>query len=98
MEWTAAKTVRDILHTFLDKLALPPETECFPKQAELSEKDTGNGIMLPHMKGVGNDWIKSFDEKIITGTLEEFESEIVNGSVFADSIKIELPKKNTRSS
>jgi hypothetical protein len=50
--------------------------------------------MLPYMSGVGNDWIKSFNEKkIFTGSLEEFESEIVNGSVFADHIKIELPKK-----
>ncbi len=94
MEWTAAKTVRDILQTFLHKLDLPPETECFPKQVELSEKETGNGIMLPHMKGVGNDFIKSFNEKkIFTGTLEEFEKEVVNGSTFAESIKIELPKK-----
>ena len=94
MEWTAAKTVRDILQTFLHKLDLPPETECFPKQVELSEKETGNGIMLPHMKGVGNDFIKSFNEKkIFTGTLEEFEKEVVNGSTFAEDIKIELPKK-----
>ena len=93
-EWTAAKTVRDILHTFLYKLGLPEDTECFPKQIKLSETDTGNGIMLPYMNGVGNDWIKSFNEKkIFTGLLEEFESEIVNGSVFADDIKIELPKK-----
>jgi len=93
-EWTAAKTVRDILHTFLYKLGLPEDTECFPKQIELSETDTGNGIMLPYMNGKGNDWIKSFNEKkIFTGSLEEFESEIVNGSVFADDIEIELPKK-----
>ena len=89
-EWTKAKTVRDILHTFLDKLALPPKTECFPKQVELSEKDTGNGIMLPFMNGVGNDWIKSFDEKILTGTIDEFLHSIE--SVDAESIKIELPK------
>ena len=62
-EWTAAKTVRDILHTFLYKLGLPEDTECFPKQIELSETDTGNGIMLPYMNGIGNDWIKSFNEK-----------------------------------
>ncbi|NQW07486.1 MAG: hypothetical protein HQ480_03195 [Candidatus Pelagibacter sp.] len=89
-EWTEAKTVRDILHTFLYKLDLPPETECFPKQVELSEKDTGNGIMLPFMYGVGNDWIKSFNKKqIFTGTLDEFLPSIE--SVDAESIKIELP-------
>jgi len=94
MEWTSAETVRNILHTFLYKLGLPEDTECFPKQTELSETDTGNGIMLPYMNGIGNDWIKSFNEKkIFTGTLDEFESEIVNGSVFAEDVKIELPKK-----
>ncbi|MGI9572295.1 MAG: DUF5906 domain-containing protein, partial [Candidatus Actinomarinaceae bacterium] len=93
-EWTEAKTVRDILHTFLYKLGLPQDTECFPKQIELSETDTGNGIMLPYMNGKGNDFIKSFNEKkIFTGTLEEFEKEVVNGSVFAESIEIDLPKE-----
>ncbi len=94
MEWTAAKTVRDILRTFLKQLELPDDTECFPKQTELKETDTGNGIMLPHMHGKGNDYIRSFNEKkIFTGTLEEFEKEIVNGSVFAESIDIDVPEE-----
>ena len=93
-DWTEAKTVRNILLTFLDKLGLPENTECFPKQTELSEADTGNGIMLPYMNGIGNDWIKSFNEKkIFTGTLEEFEKKILFNIVNAKDIKIELPKK-----
>ena len=93
-EWTAAKTVRDILHTFLYKLGLPENTECFPKQIELSENDTGNGIMLPFMKGVGNDFIKSFNEKkIFTGELFEFELATGLNAIAAEDIKIELPNK-----
>ena len=93
-DWTEAGTVRDILHTFLDKLGLPENTECFPKQTELSEADTGNGIMLPYMNGIGNDWIKSFNEKkIFTGSLEEFEKKILFNIVNAKDIKIELPTK-----
>ncbi len=93
-EWTDAKTVRDILHTFLHKLNLPEDTECFPKQVELSEKDTGNGIMLPFMNGIGNDYIKSSNEKkIITGTIEEFENEISLKSINAKDIEINLPEK-----
>ena len=69
-DWTDAKTVRDILLTFLHKLDLPDDTERFPKQVELKPTDTGNGIMLPFMNGIGNDYIKSSNEKkIITGTL-----------------------------
>ena len=93
-EWTDAKIVRDILHTFLHKLDLPDDTECFPKQVELSEKDTGNGIMLPFMNGIGNDYIKSSNErKIITGTLSEFELAAGLNAVNADDIKIELSEK-----
>ena len=93
-DWTDAKTVRDILLTFLHKLDLPEDTECFPKQVELSEKDTGNGIMLPFMNGIGNDYIKSSNEKkIITGTLSEFELAAGLNAVNAEDIKIELPKK-----
>ena len=44
----------------------------FSKQAIVT--DTGNGIMLPYMYGIGNDWIKSYKEKIfLTGSIEEFE-------------------------
>ena len=92
-EWTAAKTVRDILYTFLYKLGLPEDTECFPKQIELSEDETGNGIMLPYMNGKGNDWIKSFNEKkIFTGDIFEFELATGLNAVDAEDIEIELPK------
>ena len=46
-DWTDAKIVVDILHTFLNKLELPQNTECFPKQSELKGDMIGNGIMLP---------------------------------------------------
>mgnify|MGYP003657851434 CR=1 FL=1 len=91
--WTDAKTVIDILHTFLHKLGLPPETECFPKQAELKEGMMGNGIMLPYMKGVENDWIKIYDDKaFITGFEEEFGEYLYSKRVNAEDIKIELPE------
>jgi len=91
--WTDAKTVIDILHTFLHKLGLPPNTECFPKQAELKEGMMGNGIMLPYMKGVENDWIKIYDDKaFITGFEEEFGEYLYSKRVNAEDIKIELPE------
>ena len=90
--WTDAQKVINILHTFLNKLGLPPKTECFPKQAIVD--DTGNGIMLPYMEGVGNDWIKNYDEKKFnTGTREEFEEHFYNKRVNAEDIKIELPEE-----
>ena len=96
-EWTDAELVIDILHTYLHKLGLPQDTECFPKQAKLKPTDTGNGIMLPFMKGVGNDFIRSFNEKkIITGGLDEFELSIVDNIVNAAEIKIELPKPEAK--
>ena len=50
--------------------------------------------MLPYMNGIGNDWIKSFNEKkIFTGSLEEFEKKILFNIVNAKDIKIELPTK-----
>tara|TARA_R110002051_G_scaffold47343_3_gene93793 strand:+ start:519 stop:3299 length:2781 start_codon:yes stop_codon:yes gene_type:complete len=97
-DWTDAQVVIDILHTFLHKLGLPQNTECFPKQAILKPTDTGNGIMLPFMHGVGNDWIKSFSEKkIITGGLEEFEHYIYDKGANAADIKIELPEPEPKS-
>ena len=93
-DWTDAKTVRDILLTFLHKLDLPDDTERFPKQVELKPTDTGNGIMLPFMNGIGNDYIKSSNEKkIITGTLFEFELAAGLNTVNAEDIKIELREK-----
>ena len=92
-DWTDAELVIKILHTFLQKLDLPQDTECFPKQAKLKPTDTGNGIMLPFMEGVGNDFIRSFNgKKIFTGGLEEFELSIIDNVVNAAEIKIELPQ------
>ena len=89
-DWTKAETVINILHTFLHKLNLPPETECFPKQSKVT--DTGNGIMLPYMKGIGNDWIKTYNDKeFITGTKEEFKQYLYSKRINAEDIKIELP-------
>jgi len=96
-EWTDAELVIDILHTYLHKLGLPQDTECFPKQAKLKPTDTGNGIMLPFMQGVGNDFIKSFNEKkIITGDLFEFELATGLNEIDAASIKIELPEPKAK--
>ena len=93
-EWTDAQKVIDILHTFLPKLNLPPDTECFPKQSKLGAKDTGNGIMLPYMHGVGNDLIVSWDDKKFnTGSINEFVLYIENSKINAEDIKIELPEK-----
>ena len=93
-DWTDAKIVRNILLTFLHKLDLPNDTECFPKQAELKDNEIGNGIMLPFMNGIGNDYIKSSNEKkIITGTISEFELAAGLNAINADDIKIEFPEK-----
>ena len=95
-EWTDAQKVIDILHTFLHQLGLPDDTECFPKQAKV--EDTGNGIMLPFMHGVGNDWIKQYNGKgFITGAREEFEEYLYSKRVNAEDIKIELPPKSNGS-
>ena len=92
-DWTDAKIVVDILHTFLKRLELPPNTECFPKQTKLGEKEIGNGIMLPFMYGVGNDWIYDYSPaNFKTGTIEEFEEEFLSRSVSANEIIIDLPK------
>jgi hypothetical protein len=92
-EWTEAQTVIDILHTFLHKLELPSDTECFPKQAKV--KDTGNGIMLPYMHGIGNDHIVSWDsmDGFSTGSRNQFELYIEHSKINAEDIKIELPAK-----
>jgi len=89
-DWTNADKVIEVLRTFLHKLGLPADTEIFPKQSKV--KDTGNGIMLPFMKGIGNDWIKSYDDNsFTTGTKEEFEKFVLTKAVNAEDIKIELP-------
>lgn len=92
--WTEAPKVVQILKNFLHKLNLPEDTEIFPKQTSLDSDGLGNGIMLPYMKGVGNDWIKSCDDNNFeTGTIEEFFKAIEKNTVAAESIKIELPEK-----
>ena len=92
--WTEAAKVIQILKNFLHKLDLPEDTEIFPKQSSLDSDGLGNGIMLPYMKGVGNDWIKSCDDNNFeTGTIEEFLIAIEKNTVAAESIKIELPEK-----
>ena len=91
-EWTDAQVVINILKTFLFKLNLPPDTEIFPKQAKLESKDTGNGIMLPYMKGIGNDFVRYWDGKeFITGSKKEFVEIMSCLDVNAEDIKIELP-------
>ena len=84
----------DILHTFLNKLDLPQNTECFPKQAELTKDQMGNGIMLPHMYGVGNNAIRDFEEGDIeiTSDPEKFADWFYSQGVAASEIKIDLPK------
>ena len=93
-DWTDAKLVVDILHTFLNKLDLPQNTECFPKQAELTKDQMGNGIMLPHMYGVGNNAIREFEEGDIeiTSDPEKFVDWFYSQGVAASEIKIDLPK------
>ena len=95
-EWTDAQKVIDILHTFLHQLGLPDDTECFPKQSIVGNnpKDTGNGIMLPYMKDVGNDLVRYWDGKeFVTGSRKEFEEIMSCLNVNAEDIKIELPPK-----
>jgi len=89
--WTDAKIVIDILHTFLHKLGLPQNTECFPKQAEVGKM--GNGIMLPYMYGVENDWIKTYNSTgFSTGTKDEFKEYLQAKRVNAEDIQIDLPE------
>ena len=90
---TDAELVVKILHSYLHKFGLPQTTECFPKQSDPKVK-MGNGIMLPFMKDIGNDWIKSFDDQgYSTGSLEEFKNFLFSKRVKAVDIKIETPPK-----
>jgi hypothetical protein len=93
-DWTDAKLVVDILHTFLNKLDLPQNTECFPKQKELKADEIGNGIMLPYMLGYGNYAISEFrDGDIeITNDIEKFVGWFLSQGVDASEIEIDLPK------
>jgi hypothetical protein len=98
-EWTDAKRVIEILRSYLKKLHLPKDTEIFPKQHKLSEKDTGNGIMLPFMSRIGNDYIKdrapkpTEEKPFIMGTLGEFCEAVERLRVNADEIEIDLPEE-----
>lgn len=92
-DWTDAQKVIDVLHTLLFKLNLPQNTECFPKQAKVL--DTGNGIMLPFMNGIGNDYIKDFnDDGFITGSQQEFLNALIENKVNADNFEIKLPEQS----
>ena len=92
--WTDAKLVVDILHTFLNKLDLPQNTECFPKQIALGKDEIGNGIMLPHMYGVGNNAIRDHRDGDIetTSDVENFVDWFLSQGVEASEIEIDLPK------
>ena len=92
IDWTPAEKVIQILKNFLHKLDLPGDTEIFPKQSKLTEKGTGNGIMLPYMNGIGNDWIKEWKNGFITGTFDEFADEILAKGIVAEEIEIDLPE------
>lgn len=93
IKWTDASTIINILKTFLKKLNLPEDTEIFPKQSKLGPTDTGNGIMLPYMKNIGNDWIKEYgNDYFSTGTLQEFLEHIEGKKIDAEEIEIDLPK------
>ena len=51
--------------------------------------------MLPFMNGIGNDYIKDFnDDGFITGTQQEFLNALIENKVNADSFKIELPEQS----
>ena len=91
-DWTDAQKVVDILHTFLHKLGLPQDTECFPKQS--GGVKIGNGIMLPFMYGKGNDWIKEYNGTGFTkGSLQEFPDAFFATKTNADDIEIDLPEE-----
>jgi hypothetical protein len=91
--WVDAQQVIDILKTFLKQLELPEDTEIFPKQAKVG--DTGNGIMLPFMNNIGNDYIRyiSNNGKFVLGSLEEFCEAAEVLKINADDVEIDLPEK-----
>ena len=93
-DWTDAKIVVDILHTFLNKLELPQNTECFPKQSELKGDMIGNGIMLPLMYGFPNTAIHKIEDGriYITTNIEKFIDWLLSKEVEASEIEIDLPK------
>jgi len=92
-KWTDAKLVSKILETYIKKLELPEDTERFPKQSKQKGKMVGNGIMVPFMKGVGNDWIKSFEDGFQTGTCQEFLQTLMANKVDPEEVKLDLFEK-----
>jgi len=92
-KWTEANSVSKILETYIKKLELPEDTERFPKQSKQTGKMVGNGIMIPFMKGVGNDWIKSFEDGFQTGTCQEFLQTLMANKVDPEEVKLDLFEK-----
>ena len=92
-KWTDANLVSKILETYIKKLELPEDTERFPKQSKQTGKMVGNGIMLPFMEGVGNDWIKSFEDGFQTGTCQEFLQTLMANKVDPEEVKLDLFEK-----
>jgi hypothetical protein len=95
-DWVDASLTRKILKTLLHKLNLPQDTEIFPKQDKINGKGIGNGIMLPFMSGVGNDYIYAVDNgKFKTGSLEAFIELQQDMTLDAESFKIDIPEPET---
>ena len=95
-DWVDASLTRKILKTLLHKLNLPQDTEIFPKQDKINGKGIGNGIMLPFMSGVGNDYIYAVDNgKFKTGSLEAFIELQQDMTLDAESFKIDILEPKT---
>ena len=95
-DWIDASLAIKILKTLLHKLNLPQDTEIFPKQDKVNGKGIGNGIMLPFMKGIGNDYITAIDsDGFKTGSLEAFIELQQDMTLDAESFKIDIPEPET---
>ena len=95
-DWIDASLAIKILKTLLHKLNLPQDTEIFPKQDKVNGKGIGNGIMLPFMKGIGNDYITAIDnDGFRTGSLEAFIELQQDMTLDAESFKIDIPEPET---
>ena len=95
-DWIDASLAIKILKTILNKLNLPQDTEIFPKQDKVNGKGIGNGIMLPFMKGIGNDYITAIDnDGFRTGSLEAFIELQQDMTLDAESFKIDIPEPET---
>ena len=87
-ESVPAKELIKALNNLRILFDLPESTEIFPKQ-DGTNSAVGNGIMLPFMKGQRNVFISHVDEnnKIITGSLQDFINEIENKILDIDDFK-----------